>query len=100
MLVVILISLITSHGEHIFVFIVHSHISFYLFIFSSFFFKILNFIHFKSNFNSFFPSSYSVFAFVFVFVFNFLVTYIRDNLVAQTVKNLPAIQETQVPSLG
>ena len=37
---------------------------------------------------------------VFVFVFSFLVTYIRDSLVAQTVKNLPAIQKTQVQALG
>ena len=32
-LVVILISLMTSHGEHIFMFIVHSHISFYRYLF-------------------------------------------------------------------
>ena len=35
-----------------------------------------------------------------IYIYTYIHTHICASLVAQIVKNLPAVQETQVPSLG
>ena len=56
-------------------------------------------LHFGHSTTSWISASFSAFP-LFLWVFVLTTTYKRASLVAQTVMNMPAIQDTQVQSLG